>query len=60
MDAYIADILGLFSDEERARVVEKAMAGHDLNVDEIELLLKSRNQDLLALGIAANYLRKKL
>ncbi|MGC8600339.1 MAG: 5-amino-6-(D-ribitylamino)uracil--L-tyrosine 4-hydroxyphenyl transferase CofH [Nitrososphaeria archaeon] len=53
-----ADILGLFSDEERARAVEKAMAGHDLNVDEIELLLKSRNQDLLALGIAANYLRK--
>jgi len=59
MDADIADILGLFSDEERARVVQKAMAGHDLNVDEIELLLKSRNQDLLALGIVTNYLRKK-
>ncbi|MGC8661774.1 MAG: 5-amino-6-(D-ribitylamino)uracil--L-tyrosine 4-hydroxyphenyl transferase CofH, partial [Nitrososphaeria archaeon] len=53
------DAAGLFMDEGRAHAVERALAGQDLSVQEIELLLKSRNQDLLALGIAANYLREK-
>ncbi|MGC8557823.1 MAG: 5-amino-6-(D-ribitylamino)uracil--L-tyrosine 4-hydroxyphenyl transferase CofH [Nitrososphaeria archaeon] len=53
------DVAGLFMDEGRAHAVERALAGQDLSVQEIELLLKSRNQDLLALGIAANYLRRK-
>ena len=48
-----------FDDEEKTKVVEKALSGQELTVKEIELLLKFRNRDLLMLGIAADYLREK-
>ncbi|MDG7036221.1 MAG: 5-amino-6-(D-ribitylamino)uracil--L-tyrosine 4-hydroxyphenyl transferase CofH [Nitrososphaerota archaeon] len=50
--------IGLFEDEERARAVEKALAGQDLNGLEVETLLKSRGHDLFLLGLAADHLRK--
>ncbi|MGC9209118.1 MAG: 5-amino-6-(D-ribitylamino)uracil--L-tyrosine 4-hydroxyphenyl transferase CofH [Nitrososphaeria archaeon] len=54
----IENLLGFFSDDERAEAVKRALYGHDLSVDEIELLLKARGRDLLVLGAVADHLRK--
>lgn len=54
----LLEILEKNIDPIRADIIEKALRGVDLNIEEIELLLKSKGADLLALALAADYLRK--